>query len=336
MLDIFNSDAFKFREMLTAINRIPHEPRQVMSLGIFQEVRKTSDLIAVEVKAGTITLLKETSRHGVPEAMDRERGELFPFQIKARKQRDTLYADEIFKAREFGTEDMRKTIERERDLVLARMRMNHDATREQRYMGALRGLLLDSDGVTVLHNYFQEFGVTPPATVFLDVANSANGALFEKVQNVVRSIAASLGGTTYRSIHALCGPTFYTGLIKNAEVRDSFHRQNDSAFLRDDKVFSSFFWGGINWEEYRGNASLGSYVADDQALVFPTGVPDMYLEAIAPAPWLDTVGTLGLPYYAKSAVDPKYQAFIEMESQSHTLAMVTRPEALRLLDKDAA
>ncbi len=333
MLDFVNSDAFTFRELVTGINRIPFEPRQIMSLGIFQEERKTSDLVAVEVMAGVINLLKETSRHGTPEGMVRDKGELFPFQIKARKQSDTLNADEIFRAREFGTEDQRKTIERERDKVLAKMRRNHDATREQRFAGALFGIMYDSDGVTPLHNYWQELNLAKPPIEYMNLAAAANGDLMDKHTKMVRGIRKSLGGTVPSGVHVLAREGYIDAFVKNAEVRDSYRDFQTAAWLRQGKVFSAFGWGPIFIEEWRG---APTFIGINQAIAFPLGVPDMYLECIAPAPWLDTVGTLGIPYYAKAAVDPKFQAYVEIESQSHTLAIVTRPDAIRILDAAAS
>lgn len=332
MLDIFDATtgAFHIRRLTEAVNKVPHTPQQCTSLGLFEDRQVDSDLIAIEEKDGVIEILPETTRQGVSQQITDEKATLRPFRIPAFKQSRTLNADEVFRVREFGSEDRMRTIEAKRDEELARMRRNHDVTKEWRFIGALRGQILDSDGTTVKLNLFTEFGVSQETEVDFDLPTAGSGAIMEACSGIVRKIRTNLGAAPATGVHAFCSPEFWDALVKNAEVRDSYLRWRDGEFLRTGQVFGSFSWGGIDWEEYRGSVGATQFIPADKAIFFPKGVPGLYLQHWAPAPWIETVGTRGMPIYAKAAIDPKFQAYIEIETQSHGLPVVTRPKVLML------
>jgi hypothetical protein len=48
----------------------------------------------------------------------------------------------------------------------------------------------------------------------------------------------------------------------------------------------------------------------------------------APADFLETVNTVGLPIYAKTSVDPEFQRWVKIHSQSNPLTLCLRPRAI--------
>ena len=61
--------------------------------------------------------------------------------------------------------------------------------------------------------------------------------------------------------------------------------------------------------------------------MFPLGVPNLFRTVYAPADYVETVNTLGLPRYAKQWMSQNGKR-IEMESQSNALSYCTRPRVL--------
>lgn len=57
-----------------------------------------------------------------------------------------------------------------------------------------------------------------------------------------------------------------------------------------------------------------------------SGTPDLYLANWAPAPYTDTVNTLGLPFYSLMAEMPMKRGWT-VELQSNPLIFTTRPGA---------
>ena len=87
----------------------------------------------------------------------------------------------------------------------------------------------------------------------------------------------------------------------------------------------SIDFGGITWIRYRGTADVK--IGDNDAYVFPNGVPGLFITRYAPANYVETIGTVGLPVYAKSEVMPMGKG-LALEAQSNPLNLLTRPAAV--------
>ena len=101
--------------------------------------------------------------------------------------------------------------------------------------------------------------------------------------------------------------------------------------LRDD-VRTGFAFGGIVFEEYRGQATnlsgdVQRFIAPGEAHAFPLGTIDTFGTYFAPADFNETVNTLGQPLYAKQA-PRKFERGTDLHTQSNPLPMCHRPGAL--------
>jgi hypothetical protein len=81
------------------------------------------------------------------------------------------------------------------------------------------------------------------------------------------------------------------------------------------------------WENYRGSVGSIDFIDSDTCRFFPTGVPGLFDEIAAPANFMETVNTVGKPYYAKQRKLP-YDVGVELHTQSNVLTMCTRPSVL--------
>jgi hypothetical protein len=253
-----------------------------------------------------------------------------------------IEADEVAGVREFGTTNTMQTVES----VVARKLMlggnNLDITEEHLAMGALQGIVLDADGSTITDLY-TDFGVVKEATTTFHITTSnavatglGDGKLLLACHAIVRTIRKNLrmGGLLPR-IWCFASPGFMDAFTTSNEVRTNFQRFREvasigevGAFLREGAFFGTppFYYGGIWFEEYRGG-----FVDDNHAAFFPIlppGSPSLYQWYYAPADYIETVNTLGRPRYAKVAIDPVYQKWVDIEMQTNPLPVCLRPTAL--------
>lgn len=157
------------------------------------------------------------------------------------------------------------------------------------------------------------------APVWDDVA-SFDGRPWRSLVDIVH------GGYTY--VHAFCSATFFDDLVSHPEVEESYRRYQESAFLRAGLVRKSFEYAGITFEEYRGKVGSVDFIADGKAHFFPVGVPGLFRQYNAPADFVETANTIGLPRYAKQAVDQEFGRWVKLHTQSNPLPICTRPKVL--------
>jgi hypothetical protein len=65
-----------------------------------------------------------------------------------------------------------------------------------------------------------------------------------------------------------------------------------------------------------------------KAYFFPVGVPGLFRQYNAPADFVETANTIGLPRYAKQAVDQQFARWVMLHVQSNPLPICTRPRVL--------
>lgn len=204
------------------------------------------------------------------------------------------------------------------------MRAEHDVTREHLMIGAIKGKLIDADGTSVLEDFFDRFGITEESVNFALDVDATKVRI--KCLEVKRHIEQALGAAMYTSIHALCGADFFDAFISHPDVEKAYERWQNGEFLRNDPR-SGFRFGDIVWEEYRGKVGDVEFIDAETARIFPVGVNGLFRTYNAPADFMETVNTVGLPYYAKSEMED-FDRGIKLHTQGNPLMICTRPEAL--------
>ena len=147
-------------------------------------------------------------------------------------------------------------------------------------------------------------------------------------------MSQTLGGVAFTSVYGLCGDAFWDDLIDHAEVRDTY-RYQEGVRLREGVVFSTLKYGGITFENYRGWIGRGTDAGDtvtpfidpNEAHFFPLRMPNLFKTFFAPADYIETVNTLGLPRYAK-AIPSDNNKSVRLEMQTNPLSLCLRPRAL--------
>ncbi len=331
VLDIFNGNAFNITSLTDAINNLPHKPARLGELDLFTAKGVTSRSIIIEEKDGVLQLLV-SKPYGAPADVNRKqdrRGR--PFIIPHFPLDDTVLAAEVQGIRAFGSQSETEGVAQVVTNKIASMRQSHEVTLEWLRIGAIKGVVFDGDTTTVLYNYFNEFNVHKQADQDWDMG-TAGTAQPPKIMDALRKIEIALGAMPYDHIHCLMGNTLWDEFIINTSVKTAYERWaggmdgQPGGFLRSD-MRKGFWLGGMFFENYRGQIASTKFIPDTEARIFPVGAPGLFQIFNAPADYIETVNTIGLPFYAKQE-RMAFDRGISINTQSNPLCICTKPRTL--------
>lgn len=321
MIDIFKNDAFSTVSLTDAILKRPHKPGRIGALGLFRERGITTTTVTVEEKNGQLSLIPTSPRGGPASSIGTDLRKARSFVVPHLEREAQIMADEIQNVRAFGSESELASIQAIVNERLTDLRGMHEVTLEYHRMGAIKGLIYDANGSSVIYNLFTEFGVGQQ-TFDIDLG----GDVRNEVVAIQRLSEAELGGEPVSGYRAFCGDDFFDALVASSAVKESLKYQ-ESALLRTD-VRAGFEYAGVVWENYRGNVGGVPFVPADEAFVTPIGT-NIFATYFAPADFMETVNTVGLPLYAKIGDDPSgFNRFVKLHSQSNPLCLCLRPRAV--------
>ncbi len=332
MLDIFGNDAFSVLRLTAQINEIDHVPGRAGELafvGVGAGVPVTT--ITVESKKEILSLIPTSARGGPGDQANQAKAKLRPINIPHIKKEEKIGAAQVQDVRAFGTEDQLAGVEQVVSNAMLQLTRDHDLTLEHHRLGALRGKIFDADGTTLLNDLFSLFGVTQEAEFDFDLG-TAGTEVRTKCHEVIRIMKrnAKLAIPSSANVHALCSDSFFDALVEHPNVKGVY----DGYFAAERRLGESFVhgifeFGGIFFENYQGTDDNSTVaIAADKCSLFWSGIPGMYSEWYAPATFMETVNTIGLPRYAKLAPDPKFNEWIELHTQQNPLPICLRPKTL--------
>lgn len=324
MIDIFKNDAFSMVSLTDAINKMPHKPTRIGEMGLFVERGITTTTVVVEEKDGRLSLIETTPRGGAGSAIGTTKRTARSFVVPHLERDGKVYADEVQNVRAFGSDNAEEAVQTLIAQTQADLRAMHDVTLEYHRVGAITGVILDADGSTPIYNLFTEFGVSQQQYIMPFSSSSAD--MREECVAIQRLSEAELGAETVTGYHAFCGDDFFDALISHASVKESLKYQ-ESQFLRND-LRRGFTYGGITWENYRGKVGSVQFIEDDEAYVVPLGT-SIFRTYFAPADFIETANTVGLPLYSKLLPDPSgANRYVVVHTQSNPLCLCLRPRAV--------
>ena len=328
MQNPFSNPAFSMANLTAAINLLPNRYGRLESLNLFPVKPVRFRQILIEEKNGVLNLLP-TLPVGSPGTVgQRDKRKMRSFVVPHIPHDDVVLPEEVQGIRAFGSETEMESVAGVMARHLETMRNKHAITLEHLRMGALKGVILDADG-SVIYDLYEEFEITP-ATVSLDLGN-ANSNVKKKCADVLRHLEDNLKGEFMTGIRVLCSPEFYDALTDHPKVKEAFTYWQQGAVLIND-MRSGFTYGGITFEEYRGQATDATgttrrFIAAGEAHAFPLGTVDTFGTYFAPADFNETANTLGQMLYAKQ--EPrKFDRGTDLHTQSNPLPMCHRPGVL--------
>lgn len=330
ILDIFHDDAFSIVNLSIRMNDLPYVPGQISGSGLFDTSGIDTLFVGVEMRENSLALVGVSPRGGPGEtiALGEDKMKLFP--VPHYQRDDALRADEVQGRREFGTDSEVETVLGRIARKAQRHYWDFDMTLEHQRMGALKGIVVAKGG-GVLLNCYTEFQKAPPAPVSFDLDVGATLVRTKCREIVYRMEDAS--ELPYSGIDAWCGRDFYAKLIDHKSIRETYLNTAQAAELRGDPDPDSFEVGGITFRRYKtgikataANANSPYIGANECRFVF-RGIPDMFITRFAPADYLETVNTTGLPRYAKQWATNDDKG-VNLQFQMNPISICTRPDLL--------
>ena len=323
-LDIFNNDAFSLSSLSQVIVDIPRVPTQIGDEGLFQEYGINSLTMMIERQGAALKLVPTAPRGGIPEPVALTGRKIIPVAAVHLPQSGSIMADEVQGVRAFGTESEVDSVMNLITRKTVAMKNNLDLTLEYQRMGAIKGQVLDADGSTVLWDMYSIFGFSQE-TVFFDLSN-ASADIKQKCIDLKRKIQVKMGGRSVSGVKVKVSESFFDSLTSHAKVLKAYDLWNQGQFLRETQVDGEFNFCGITFQPYVGGTAAGDFIGSGLGYAYPVGVPGMFQTAYAPANFMETVNTQGLPYYLKQKV-MEFEVGVQLYSQSNPLHLNTLPEA---------
>jgi hypothetical protein len=332
VFDVFNEDPFTVVSLTAAANRLPFVPGQVTASGLFEEDGVPTTTILVEELNGSLSMIAPSPRGGEGESVAQDKRSMRSFVIPHFQRDDAVMADEVQGVRMLGTANALETVQNRVDVKMGRHFRDLDTTLEHQRVGAIKGVITDKNGVTMF-NLFTEYGISAPGDISFALTNDAT-KVRQTCLTVILTIEDALEASTYSGIRGYCGKTFWSNLIENKSVKDTYLNTIQAQELRGDPSGKTFEFGGITFERYRtgakasaANAGAAPFVADTECRFVVEGVAGLFLTRFAPADYEETVNTIGLPRYAKQypMLNDKGRM---LEMQSNPINICTQPKTL--------
>lgn len=311
----FYTDFFTADELIASVAKAPYIPGMLAQEGIFTTRSLSGTRFALENQALNDAALITATPRGTPsKAQTLERREVFTFETEHYRKDGAVYADEVLNMRAVGVTGAREAITSRRDEVVAKLRRDMDLTHEYLRMACV-------------NTPSNDFGSAPASeAVAFGASDSAiRSAIFTHITKPLESV---LKGIPYNYALAICDDTFWTGLIESKTVRETYLNQQAANSLRSQSTTEAVSFGGVTWVRYRGVGS--TVIASGKAKVIPVGVPDLFIQAFAPADTLDSIGAgaMGTPYYMSAyPIDDGNRGWY-LELQSNVAMVCTRPDAI--------
>ena len=333
MINPFATDAFNLVALSSAIGILPNKYGRLNQLNLFPVKGQRLRTIIFEERHGVLTLLPTLPIGSPGTQASRAMRKVRSFTIPHIPHDDVLLPQDFEGIREFGSENVMASLVSCMNNKLQAMRNKHDITLEWLRVGALKGNILDADGVSVIYNLFDEFQIPQFAVDF--VLGTSTTDVKKKCLTVRRHIETSLHGETMTGDpRVLCCPEFFDELTSHANVKAAFQNWSAAAQMLAGDQRAGFPFGSLIFEEYIGQAmdSSGNVhrffdPVNYAGVAFPEGTTETFATYVAPADFLETVNTLGQFLYAKQ--EPRdFNRGIDIHTQSNPLPICSRPGVL--------
>lgn len=333
-MDVFSGDAFKAVSLTGSVNKLGFVPGllgTVSNLIVPKPVRTSA--IWIEERTQGPRLIQTSPRGAPPSRVGGTRATARSFKTVRLSEASRIDSEELESIRAFGSETELKQLQGEVAERQAKIKGDHELTREHMRLGLVQGVVLDADG-SVIRDWYDEFEQTKAPEITFEFSKTVDdGSFHQKCNDVRRGMLQSLqglgGGNV--TIHALCGDEFFDGMVRSAEVRDTYKFSTRAIDLQNDVggAYESFRFGKIMWHNYRGTDDNSTVaVPSDEVKLFPAGA-DIFQMAQAPAEGFGFNGTLGLETYSWIVRDKDRDQWADIEVNSYPLPVCTMPQALR-------
>lgn len=348
ILDIFNDDAFKSVTMSEALKRRTFKPQGLSAMNIFTTKNIRTETIAIESIDGKLSLIKSSERGAPLEQRTKTNANIRSYNTGRLAKGDKIMASELNFIRNIGDQAGQvKALQEEIAIRLGGQGgMNGqgllddlDLTLEHHKLGAVQGVVLDSDNSTIITDWRAEFGGNGKTRSIEFDFGSSDGTLAEQCRNLYRQVAKESKGlyTNGTRLHALVGDTMYDALIKCPDVIAKINNnagENHLAVHDNHDGFGKIEYGGIIWENYRGTDDNSKVtkgkvgIGHEECSIFPVNAPGLFMEVFSPGEKFEHIGQMGQKVYTEIVRDLQRDTFVDLEIYSYPLYVCTNTNML--------
>ncbi|MCP4697473.1 MAG: major capsid protein, partial [Gammaproteobacteria bacterium] len=275
---------FKFGEDTRAILLIPNMYGRTNEKKIFTGRGITTKTVRVVQNKGVLTLIPATQRGADPflnenETRDARYIEALHFPIV-----DRSFAEDVQDSADWITGKKLDTMLEKVARSFENLRNKHAITHEYIRMGALKGQIVNDDGI-VLVDLFTVFSVTKK-TITIPLSDPKT-EVREYCHNIKRHTGQNLPGDVMSHVECWCSAEFFDALVKHPTVKEAFKNYESASDRLGGDVRRDFTFGGVKFSEYEAAApdrkgSPRKFIEKDMAHAFPTGTKDTFEIVYAP------------------------------------------------------
>lgn len=321
---IVNLGLFNTQVMTAAINRMPNMYIDPNIQPMFRFVAETSKTAMFEVRDQKLVLLNTKPWGGVGTVVTGSSRKRVPILIPHTPAEGLVTASDVSGIAAFGSTTTLETVtERVMDVNLTTKNIL-DQTTAYRQLSAIKGVVMDGDGTTVLQDLYSLFGVTQ-TTVNFDLSNTATDVK-AKCAQVRRLIAKNVMGDRVTGVRCIVSTEFMDLLKDHKSVKELYANWYAAATLSGAST-DEFSFGGITFVESVAEVGGLRFVAAGEGHAYPLGTVDTFLEVAAPAETVDWVNTRAQRYYSQTEILP-FGAGLQVKSETNVLPICARPAAL--------
>ena len=330
--DIFDQNAWGVVEYNEEIvDRVDHKPELLGALNLFAPIYSRSRTILIAERNRTLALIPTSETGAPPKELELSGANVRPFQTHRLAEGSTIYAHELAglanQPFEIQTKEVTEEVADRNGQIIDEMEL----TWEHMRFGAIQGVVYDADGTTVLHNWFDEWGITPPDVVNFALA-TATTDVRKKCRDVGRAMQRAAKGvwTPRTRIGALVGDNFYDALINHPQIKETKIGTERAPLLENIEGYSAIEIENITFINHRGMDDGSTLtIPTDDARFFPIGARGAFQVGYGPAEFHPYVNRRGQERYGMLLPDPSGRnAWDRVEQYSYPLFICTRPEML--------
>lgn len=331
VLNIFDQDPFSVVELNEkVVKKVDYKPELLGTLGIFEPIYSRSRTIVIANQDGKLTLIPTSETGAPPEELIPEKSKLRPFLTGRLAKGSAITAESLQGILTLPFKDQVKEVQKEVADRTARIKDDMELTWEHMRLGAVLGIVYDADGVSVINDWYEQWGITAPAEIDFALSNAAT-KLRKKFRDLKRQMQKAAKGvwTSRTKVYGLAGDEFFDAVVGHPEYEKTRLNNNRTKELEDIEGYSSIEFEGVTLINYRGTDDGTTLaIGSDEVRFFPVGARGAFQVGWAPAEFFPYINQKGRDLYQLIIKDLQRDAWRRVELYSYPLFICTRPDML--------
>lgn len=331
VLDVFDQDAFSVIELNEkVVRKVDYKPQLLGQLNIFDPVYSRNRVIAIAKTERGLTLIPVSQTGEAPVELIPEGADVRYVKTWRLAKGSTIYAESLQGVLTLPFDQQVKEVQQEVTDRTGKISDDLELTFEHMRFGAVQGVVYDADNNTVLINWFNFWGITPPAVVNFNL-NVDTTDVRKKFRDIKRKMQRAAKGvwTPATRVGALCSSGFYDSVVNHAQIKETKLGTERAALLENVDGYSTYEVEGVTLIDYRGTDDDSKIaIPDGECRFFPINANGAFQVAYAPAEFFPYVNQRGTERYMLILSDKDRDAWRRPEVYSYPLFICTRPEML--------